>query len=158
MAPLAAVAALAAAVGAANLAGSASAMPPPAKYATMKKTFYSPPALNEATTAANHRYLKFLSTLDDPSSGAKALKKLSAPVHDADRSWRGFKVVSLSLCRRVEEGKEEGEAPRDIGHASGLPCQGGEELAPWKRVPPLSRLSKRRFVRTSARCSEGRFA
>lgn len=67
-------------------------------------------------------------------------------------------VVSLSLCRRVEEGKEEGEAPRDIGRASGLPCQGGEELAPWKSVPPLRRLSKRRFARTSDRCFGERFA
>jgi hypothetical protein len=72
------------------------------KYTTMKKTIYSLPALNELTTAANHRYLKFLSTLDDPSSGAKALEKLSAPVHDADRSWRGFNLFDAEDLRLFE--------------------------------------------------------
>ena len=67
-------------------------------------------------------------------------------------------VLSLCFCRGVEEGKQEGEAPRDVEYAHGLPCQGGEELSPWKRVPCLLRFSKRRFVRTSELCFEARFA
>jgi hypothetical protein len=67
-------------------------------------------------------------------------------------------VLSLYLCRRVEEGKKEGEAPRDVEYARCLPCQGGEELSPWKRVPSLLLLSKRRFARTSERCFAARFA
>jgi len=62
------------------------------------------------------------------------------------------------LCRRVEEGEKEGEAPRDVVDEEDLPCQGGEELSPWKRVPCLLRFSKRRFVRTSELCFEARFA
>jgi hypothetical protein len=57
------------------------------RYTTMKKTIYSLPALNQLTNAANHRYLKFLSTLDDPTPGAKALEKLSTPVRGADPTW-----------------------------------------------------------------------
>lgn len=72
------------------------------KYTTMKKTIYSLPALFELTAAANHRYLKFLSTLDDPTSGAKALEKLSAPVREADRSWRGFNLFAPEDLRLFE--------------------------------------------------------
>jgi hypothetical protein len=72
------------------------------KYATMKKTIYSLPALFELTVAANHRYLKFLSTLDDPTSGVKALEKLSAPVRDANRTYRGFNLFDAEDLRLFE--------------------------------------------------------
>jgi TPR repeat protein len=58
----------------------------------------------------------------------------------------------------VEKGEREGEAPRCVGYARDLPCQGGEELSPWKRVPSLARLSKRRFTRTLELCFAARFA
>lgn len=62
------------------------------KYAPMKKSIYSLPALTQLMAASNHRYLEFLSALDDPSSGVKSLDKLSQPVQDADRTHRGFNL------------------------------------------------------------------
>ena len=48
---------------------------PVTKWAAMKKSIYSLPALREALQAANRRYLEFISTLDDPSAGIDRLQK-----------------------------------------------------------------------------------
>jgi hypothetical protein len=56
----------------------------------MQKTIYSLPALRELLAAANRRYLEFISTIDDPSSGNDKLQKLSRPAKDNDRSVPGF--------------------------------------------------------------------
>jgi hypothetical protein len=60
------------------------------KYAPMKKTIYSLGALRDVLTAANRRYLEFLSAIDDPSGGLRKLDKLSQTVHEHTRSYRGF--------------------------------------------------------------------
>ena len=60
------------------------------KWASMQKTIYSLPALRELLAAANRRYLEFISTIDDPSSGNDKLQKLSRPAKDNDRSVPGF--------------------------------------------------------------------
>ncbi|HYA85631.1 MAG TPA: helix-turn-helix domain-containing protein [Nitrospirota bacterium] len=60
------------------------------KWASMQKTIYSLPALRELLTAANRRYLEFISTIDDPRSGNGKLQKLSRPSKDNDRSFPGF--------------------------------------------------------------------
>jgi hypothetical protein len=39
---------------------------------------------------ANRRYLEFLSSLDDTTQGRKQLERLSRPVHDANRSYKGL--------------------------------------------------------------------
>lgn len=59
-------------------------------YAPMKKTIYSLGALREVLTAANRRYLEFLSAIDDPSQGIHKLKQLSRSVQESTRSYRGF--------------------------------------------------------------------
>jgi hypothetical protein len=60
------------------------------KFAPMKKTIYSLGALREALSAANRRYLEFLSALDDPSNGIDKLHKITRTVHEEARSYRGF--------------------------------------------------------------------
>ncbi len=60
------------------------------KFAPMKKTIYSLGALRELLGAANRRYLEFLSALDDPSNGIDKLNKITRPVHEEARSYRGF--------------------------------------------------------------------
>jgi hypothetical protein len=60
------------------------------KFAPMKKTIYSLGALREVLNAANRRYLEFLSTIDDPSSGIDKLNKITRTVHEEARSYRGF--------------------------------------------------------------------
>jgi hypothetical protein len=86
------------------------------KCTTMKKTIYSLPALFELTAAATHRYLKFLSTLDDPTSGAKALEKLSAPVREA--VGPGSPATASGMPPQGLEGPPEGQSrrpPEDLG-------------------------------------------
>ena len=61
------------------------------KIAPLKKSIYSlAPDLQKLLHAANTRYLAFLSDLDDPSSGIKALHKISEPLHENDRPYRGY--------------------------------------------------------------------
>ncbi len=60
------------------------------KFAPMKKTIYSLDPLREALSAANRRYLEFLSAIDDPSSGVNKLHKITKTVHEEARSYRGF--------------------------------------------------------------------
>ena len=60
------------------------------KFAPMKKSIYSLGALREALSAANRRYLEFLSALDDPSQGLEKLQKVTRTVREEARSYRGF--------------------------------------------------------------------
>ena len=60
------------------------------KWAPLRKTIYSLPALRQLLVAANRRYLQFLSTLEDPRAGVDKLRKLSRTVRHHDRSYTGF--------------------------------------------------------------------
>lgn len=60
------------------------------KYAPMKKTIYSLGALREVLAAVNRRYLEFISAVDDPSDGIRKLNRVSQPVREQERSYRGF--------------------------------------------------------------------
>jgi hypothetical protein len=64
------------------------------KTANMRKTIYSLPALAELMSACNRRYLDFLSAVDDPTNGIGRVNKISRPVKDAGRSYRGFNLFS----------------------------------------------------------------
>jgi len=60
------------------------------KWAAMQKTIYSLPALRQLLTAANRRYLEFLSAIEDPRNGRNKLDKLSQPVEHEGRNYPGF--------------------------------------------------------------------
>lgn len=62
------------------------------KWASMQKTIYSMPALRELLTAANRRYLEFLSAIEDPRNGRDKLDKLSRTVIQEGRSYPGFNL------------------------------------------------------------------
>jgi hypothetical protein len=64
----------------------------PFKLAPVKKTIYSLSILRELMGASNRRYLDFLSTLDDPTDGAKNLDNVSRPVRKGERTFRGFNL------------------------------------------------------------------
>lgn len=68
------------------------------KLAPMKKTIYSMPALRRMLKAANHRYLEFLSTLEEPEigEGLKALDRITRAARRDGRSYRGFNVFDPS--------------------------------------------------------------
>jgi hypothetical protein len=59
-------------------------------WAEMKKSIYSLAPLRELLLAANRRYLEFISTLEDDKAGTDKLNKISQPVQENDRSYRGF--------------------------------------------------------------------
>jgi hypothetical protein len=76
------------------------------KLAPMQKTIHSLGALRELLTAANRRYLAFLSDLLDPSAGVKKVEKLASPARKDDRTYRGFNPFDkgdldlfVALCR-----------------------------------------------------------
>jgi hypothetical protein len=61
------------------------------KLAALKKSIYSLcPDLASISRAANNRYIDFLSTIDDPTPGIKALSKISESVEERDHRYRGF--------------------------------------------------------------------
>jgi hypothetical protein len=59
-------------------------------WAEMKKTIYSLAPLRELLQAANRRYLEFISAIEDDTAGTGKLNKISQPVKENDRSYRGF--------------------------------------------------------------------
>jgi hypothetical protein len=60
------------------------------KLAPVKKTIHSLGVMRELLGNANRRYLEFLSSLDDTTQGRKQLERLSRPVRDANRSYKGL--------------------------------------------------------------------
>jgi hypothetical protein len=64
------------------------------KVAPMKKNIYSLYPLAQVLKASNRRYLEFVSSFDDPSSGAKKLEELSKSKKIGDRCFKGFNFFS----------------------------------------------------------------
>jgi hypothetical protein len=62
------------------------------KTAALKKSIYSLPVLRDLMWASNRRYLEFISTLDDPTSGLRDLEKIARPVREGERSLPGFNL------------------------------------------------------------------
>jgi hypothetical protein len=62
------------------------------KLAPLKKSIYSLAALLELMRASNRRYLEFISSLDDPTSGLRDVEKVARPARDGERSMRGFNL------------------------------------------------------------------
>lgn len=79
-----------------------------AKLAPVKKTIYSLGDLRDLLAAANRRYLEFISALEDPSSGSKALQKITNPVAVKGRTYRGINFFSKddrTLLQAVARGE-----------------------------------------------------
>ncbi len=60
------------------------------KNAAMKKGIYSFPPLARLLKQANGRYLEFISTIDDRTTGIKNVKRLSKSVRKKNRSFKGI--------------------------------------------------------------------
>jgi predicted transcriptional regulator len=65
------------------------------KPAPLKKNIYSLSDLRRILAASNRRYLEFISAIDDPSAGTKLLDKISRPVQDEGRNYKGFNFFSF---------------------------------------------------------------
>jgi hypothetical protein len=78
------------------------------KEAPVRKTIYSLLSLRELMRAANRRYIEFISSLDDPTTGLRHLAKISRPVYQRQRSYRGFNLFhgeDLDLFEAVIRGE-----------------------------------------------------
>lgn len=79
--------------------------------ANMRKTIYSLPALAELMHACNRRYLDFLSAVDDPTAEIKKVHKISRPVKQSGRSYRGFNLFhddDEAVFRAIARGEAQG--------------------------------------------------
>ena len=76
---------------------------PTRELAPLKKTIYSLIDLREILLGCNHRYLAFLSSLDDPSAGERDLQRLSQPRVGADPSVKGLNFFNAAETRRCCE-------------------------------------------------------
>jgi hypothetical protein len=72
------------------------------RWAPMKKSIYSLPALREVLVAAHRRDLEFLSALDDPSARIERLRKVSEPVRENGRSSQGLNFFSAEDQALIE--------------------------------------------------------
>lgn len=64
------------------------------RWAPMKKTIHSLPALQEALLAANGRYLKFISAMATPHVGIEKLHKLAETKTENQHRHKGFNLFS----------------------------------------------------------------
>lgn len=76
------------------------------KEASMKKNIYSLKPLRQIVSASNHRYLEFISAIDDNTIGHKQLEKATEPKTVQKRNYKGLnffskadKKITLILAR-----------------------------------------------------------
>jgi hypothetical protein len=64
------------------------------KVAHMKKGIYSLVPLQKILFLSNHRYIEFISTIDDNHVGVNKLNKISKNVMEKNRKYKGFNLFS----------------------------------------------------------------
>ena len=78
------------------------------KWAPMKKTIYSLPALQEVLIAANQRYLKLISAVATPEVGVEKLQQLAETKTENNHRYKGFNLFSeedTCLFRTLSQGE-----------------------------------------------------
>jgi len=106
-------------------------------WAEMKKSIYSLAPLRELLLAANRRYLEFISTIEDDKAGTDKLNKISQPVEENDRSYRGFNFFDAA-DEELFEALSRGEF-----NISGFQNKDLRRRVKGKNTGQVSRLMKR---------------
>ena len=78
------------------------------KWAPMKKTIYSLPALREVLNAANQRYLKLISSIATPEVSVEKLQHLAETKTENNHRYKGFNLFSeedTCLFRTLSQGE-----------------------------------------------------
>ena len=78
------------------------------QLAPLRKSIYSLAILRDLLSAANHRYIDFISAIDDPGSAQKVIEKISRPTQEQGRSYRGFNLFhgdDLNLFQAILRGE-----------------------------------------------------
>jgi hypothetical protein len=107
------------------------------KLAPVRKSIYSLPALAELLAASNRRYLEFLSSLDDVSTGARRVDRISRTAQHGTRRYRGFNVLDPQ-DRKLFEILERGEF-----NIRGFQNRDLRRHLPERTAPETCRLLKR---------------
>ncbi len=79
------------------------------RKAPLKKSIYSLYQLFTILKSANYRYLEFISSFDDHSSGRKKLDEVSHSRREKERTYRGFNFFDsrdLSVLEAISKGKK----------------------------------------------------
>jgi len=107
------------------------------KWAPMKKTIYSLPALREVSLAANRRYLKFISEVETPEVGVEKLHRVAETNVENNRRYKGFNLFAEEdtlLFRSLLRGEFT---------ISGFTNKNLRQLLPPKNTGQITRLLKR---------------
>ena len=107
------------------------------KQAPLRKHIYSLTMLRDLLTAANRRYLEFISAIDDPGSTPKDIEKIARPVKENGHSYRGFNLFhgdDLDLFQAIVRGEF---------NISGLTNKAIRTFLPNKTPQQVSRMLKR---------------
>jgi hypothetical protein len=107
------------------------------KMAPVKKSIYSLFVLTQIFKNATRRYLEFISSFDDPSDGLKKLDKVTEPVKENNRNYKGFNFFNKDderILLAVADGKFT---------LKGLTNKELRILLPDKSPGQLSRILKR---------------
>jgi len=100
--------------------------------APVRKTIYSLTDLLAIMGDSNRRYLEFISAIDDPTPPLRDLNKISRPVQDGERTYRGFNLFhgeDLELFRALLHGEFNisGFTNRQLQNV--LPTKTGRQLS-----------------------------
>lgn len=120
------------------------------KQAPMRKTLYSLPDLAEALSAANRRYLEFLSAVEDPTNGIRAVQQVSRRVQENDRSYKGFNLfdeADLKLFRVLSRGEFNVRGLRSCDLCRHLPA-----TSPGQVSHLLRRLRNHGILKKAQKC------
>lgn len=107
------------------------------RWAPMRKSIYSLAPLQEALSAANQRYLAFLSAVDLPVGGSQTLNRLTQTRIEHQHSYKGFNFFAeddATILRLLLRGEFT---------ISGLSSRALRTLLPAKSTGQISRLLKR---------------
>ena len=110
------------------------------KLASMKKGIYSLTPLRDLLSAANHRYLQFISAIDDMTAGVKKVNKLSNRIVKNERSYKGFNFFSAD-DQNLFEIISRGEF-----NISGFQNKNVRQHFPDKNSGQISRILKRLHI------------
>jgi hypothetical protein len=107
------------------------------KTANLRKTIYSLPDLAQLMRGCNRRYLDFLSAVDDPTNGIKRVNRISQPVKQAGRSYRGFNLFDHddeTVFHAIAQGGVQGFGIRNSGLRATLDKTSGQVSRILKRL------------------------
>ena len=102
------------------------------ELAPLKKSIYSLHDLRQIATAANRRYIEFLSSLDDPTAAVETVARASEPIRDHDRNFRGFNFFAetdVTLFEAVVRGENVIQGFRNKTLRQALPDRSSGQIA-----------------------------